>query len=166
MDISGTYILATPTDGLDNNELSGIWFPQLPGPPTAGLSLPNLDDGWIYEGWVVNGGNPLTSGRFSGTEGIDLFDGYSSTEPGPPFPGEDYLVNPSARLIFPIDLSDGESLAVISVEPNLNNSDPIGDGPFVVKPLVGNIPIGAADHVNYNMGLNLESVPLGTATIS
>jgi hypothetical protein len=165
-DIAGTYILATPTDGADTNELSGIWFLQLPGPPTAGLSLPDLNEGWVYEGWVVNSGTPLTSGRFSSAEGVDLFDGYSSTEPGPPFPGEDYLENEPAGLTFPIDLSDGASLAVISVEPDLEGSDPTGDTPFAVKPLVGSIPLDAADHVNYNMDQNLESVPSGTATLS
>jgi hypothetical protein len=69
-------------------------------------------------------------------------------------------------LTFPIDLSDGESLAVISVEPDLNGADPTGDAPFVVKPLVGNIPLGAQDHVNYQMGQNLASVPSGTVTIT
>jgi hypothetical protein len=165
-DVAGTYILATPTDGADTNELSGIWFLQLPGPPTAGLSLPDLGEGWVYEGWVVNGGTPLTSGRFSGAEGVDLFDGYSSTEPGPPFPGEDYLENAPVGQMFPIDLSDGASLAVVSVEPDLEGSDPTGDAPFAVKPLVGSIPLDAEDHVNYNMDQNLESVPSGTATIS
>jgi hypothetical protein len=164
--VNGTYILATPTDGAETNELSGIWFLQLPGPPTAGLSLPDLETGWVYEGWVVNAGTPLTSGRFTSPEDFDLFDGYSSTEPGPPFPGEDYLVNAPMGLTFPIDLSDGESLAVISVEPDLNSNDPTGDAPFVIKPLVGNIPLGAQDHINYQMDQNLASVPSGTATIT
>jgi hypothetical protein len=125
-----------------------------------------LGAGWIYEGWVVNTGTPLTSGRFSNAEGVDLFDGYSGTEPGPPFPGEDYLVNAPAGLTFPIDLSDGESLAVISVEPDLDGSDPTGEAPFAVKPLVGSIPLDADDHVNYTMDQNLASVPSGTATLS
>jgi hypothetical protein len=164
--VDGTYILATPTDGADTNELSGIWFLQLPGPPTAGLLLPDLGAGWVYEGWVVNMGTPLTSGRFISAEGVDLFDGYSSMEAGPPFPGEDYLVNAPMGLMFPIDLSDGESLAVISIEPDLGGIDPTGDAPFVVKPLVGMIPQGAEDHVNYSMDQNLASIPSGTVTIS
>lgn len=164
--IDGTYILATPTNGGDTDELSGIWFLQLPPPPTVGLTLPDLDAGWIYEGWVVNGGTPISSGKFTEVDDFDLFDGYSSVEPGPPFPGEDYLVNPPAGVMFPIDLSDGASLAVISVEPNLNGNDPTGSTPFAVKPLVGNIPAAAADHVNYPMNQNLGSIPSGTATIS
>jgi len=62
--ISGRYILATPTNGDETNELSGIWFLQLPPPPTAGLVLPELPTGWKYEGWAVNQGTPLTTGRF------------------------------------------------------------------------------------------------------
>jgi hypothetical protein len=87
-------------------------------------------------------------------------------EAGPPFPGEDYLVNAPMGLMFPIDLSDGESLAVISIEPDLGGIDPTGDAPFVVKPLVGMIPQGAEDHVNYSMDQNLASIPSGTVTIS
>lgn len=162
---NGTYILATPTNGADTNENSGIWFLQLPLPPTAGLELPELPEGWIYEGWVVNQGLPITSGKFTAVDEADLFDGYSSVEPGPPFPGEDYLVNPPEGITFPIDLADGESLAVITVEPDMNGTDPTGSAPFQIKPLIGEIPAGAMDHVNYPMELNLSSVPSGVATI-
>jgi hypothetical protein len=115
---NGTYILATPTNGSDTDELSGIWFLQLPEPPGVGLVLPELPAGWIYEGWVVNEGIPITSGRFTMADAADLFNGYSSTEPSPPFPGEDYLENAPDGVTFPIDLADGDSLAVISVEPD------------------------------------------------
>lgn len=162
---TGNYILATPTNGGDTDETSGIWFLKLPG-PTAGLELPSLPDGWIYEGWVVNQDTPLTSGRFVAVDEVDLFDGFSSIEPGPPFPGEDYLVNPPEGIVFPIDLSDGASQAVISVEPDLNGVDPTGDAPFQIKPLVVNVPSGALDHTNYSMNLNMGSIPFGTATIS
>lgn len=56
---SGSYILATPTDGAMTNENSGIWFLDLSsGSPSVGLSLPTLPPGWKYEGWAVSeGGN-------------------------------------------------------------------------------------------------------------
>jgi hypothetical protein len=161
---SGIYILATPTNGANSDEASGIWFLKVP--PQVGLELPALPQGWTYEGWAVNGGMPLTSGKFTSADGADNFDDYSGPEAGPPFPGEDYLQNAPQGITFPINLADGASLAVISVEPDLNGMDPTGVGPFQVKPLVANIPSGAKDHTNYDMGQNLNSVPSGLANIS
>ena len=165
---SGNYILATPTndvaEGENTDETSGIWFITIPG-PVAGLVLPDLGDGWVYEGWAVNQDTPLSTGRFLSSGVPDLFSGYSGPDSGPPFPGEDFLVNPPSGITFPIDLADGASKGVISVEPDLNGVDPTGAGPFQIKPLVGDIPSGALDHTNYQLGLNLV-LPTGTATIS
>lgn len=153
---SGKYILATPTDGANTNEKSGIWFLDLStGAPTVGLSLPTLPAGWKYEGWVVSSGAPITSGKFISTAAADEFDDYSSTMAGPPFPGEDYLMNAPSGLTFPIDLSGGK--AVISIEPDPDNSP----NPFLLKPLVGDIPTNAANHTTYNLSKNLN-FPTGT----
>lgn len=162
--IEGNYILATPTNGEDSDETSGVWFVTVPG-PEVGLTLPSLPDNWVYEGWVVSGGVPITTGRFSLATGSDLFGGFSGEEAGPPFPGEDFLVNAPEGLEFPIDLADGSSLAVISVEPDLGGSDPTGDSPFSIKPLVADIPESAEDNSNLIMGLNLSSIPSGIATV-
>ncbi|NIP37133.1 MAG: hypothetical protein GWN18_19335, partial [Thermoplasmata archaeon] len=67
MDLStatGEYILATPSNGADTDELSGIWYlNRSTGTPVAGLDLPDLTGtDWIYEGWVVVDGVPVTSG--------------------------------------------------------------------------------------------------------
>lgn len=152
---SGSYILATPTDGAMTNENSGIWFLDLSsGSPSVGLSLPTLPAGWKYEGWAVSGG-PLTSGKFTSVSDFDEFDDFSSTMGGPQFPGEDYLVNAPAGFTFPLDLSGGK--AVISIEPDPDNSP----APFLLKPLVGDIPANAMDHLTYDMGQNLN-FPTGT----
>lgn len=164
--VTGTYILATPTNDPRAFENSGIWFLQLPLPLSAGLDLPLLPAGWKYEGWVVNQGVPITSGRFSVVDDEDEFNGYSGVNPGPPFPGEDYLVNSPSGISFPIDLGDGASLAVISVEPDINGIDPTGSAPFQIKPLVGEIPSGALDHINYPMDVNRGTMPSGIAQIS
>lgn len=156
---SGTFILATPTDGAMTNENSGIWFLDLSsGSPTQGLFLPTLPDGWKYEGWTVINGTPVTTGTFTTTTSVDDADPYSSTMPGPPFPGEDFLVNAPSGLSFPTDIAGGK--AVISIEPNPDNSP----NPFTLKPLVGDIPINAMDHFNYDMSTNLSSFPTGTVT--
>jgi len=74
------------------------------------------------------------------------------------------LVNAPEGIIFPLNLADGESLGVISVEPDANGVDITGDAPFSIKPLVGEIPEGT-DRVTYDLSLNLGSVPTGSAVL-
>lgn len=156
---AGNYILATPTDGPETNENSGIWFLDLSGGmPGVGLTLPTLPAGWKYEGWVVTAGQPVTSGKFTAVNEEDEDDPFSGEMDGPPFPGEDYLNNAPSGLTFPTDLSEGT--AVISIEPDPDNSP----NPFTLKPLVGGIPSMAMDHVTYSMDKNLGSFPSGTAS--
>jgi len=47
-----------------------------------------------------------------------------------------------------------------------NNCHLSGDGPFLPTPLVGNIPLDAGDHLNFDMNQNLGSIPSGSALIS
>lgn len=150
--VAGKYILATPTNDENTNELSGIWW-LVPGEPNApSLQLPELNDGWIYEGWVVINNIPVSTGKFSETNAADMSARYSATLPAPEFPGEDFLRNAPSGLTFPTDLS-GET-AVISVEPDPDNSD----APFAIKPLTGEIPSDAVDHTLYNMSDNTGSI--------
>jgi hypothetical protein len=161
-DASGSYILATPTNGDATNENSGIWFLSLAtGSPAEGLDLPVLPAGWEYEGWAVISGTPVTTGRFTATDVVDFSDPYSGTMAGPAFPGEDFLVNPPTGLTFPTDLALAGATAVISIEPEPDDST----APFTLKPLVGPIAANATDHVTYSILTNLASFPTGTATI-
>jgi len=158
---TGKVILATPTNGSGTNELSGIWFLDLgSGSPEVGLSLPTLPTGWKYEGWAVISGQPVTSGKFTAVDMADESAPYSGPQPGPPFPGEDYLENAPAGLVFPTDLSG--DIVVISVEP-----DPDDDtAPFVLKPLVYQLPTPAQDHFTYDMDNQAGmTFPTGTASL-
>ena len=156
---SGKYILATPTNGGDTDELSGIWYLDLSsGTPEVGLDLPVLDGGWKYEGWVVIDGVPVSTGTFSD---IADFDDNAMTSPfkgdmgdGPAFPGEDFLQNAPSGLSFPLDLRGYAT--VISVEPYPDNSP----APFTLKPLLHIIPENADDHVTIPM----EDGPLAELT--
>ncbi len=155
---AGKYILATPTDGMNNNENSGVWFLDLTsGSPSTGLTLPTLPQGWIYEGWAVIDGTPVTTGTFSSVSAVDNAAPFSGTMGGPSYPGEDFLNNAPAGLTFPTDLSGG--MAVISIEPVPDNSP----NPFLLKPLVASIPSAAQDHFTYNMNAS-TSYPTGTAS--
>jgi hypothetical protein len=157
---TGKYILATPTNGADSDENSGIWFlDNSSGSAVAGLNLPVLPTGWQYEGWTVIDGIPVTTGRFTDVNAADESAPFSGSEAGPPFPGEDLLVNAPSGLTFPLDLAG--KTAVISIEPTPDDSD----APFVLKPLVGAIPGEATDHVVYDLGNNASAFPAASATI-
>jgi hypothetical protein len=160
--VAGSLVLATPTDSDASNEAAGIWFldPAGPGPS---LRLPELPVGWIWEGWGVTHGVPLTTGRFSSASEADLSAPFSGPVAAPPFPGEDFLENLPAGVTSPVNLADGSSMAVISIEPDLEGVDPTGEDPFAVKPLKGAIPAGVADHQPVVLTLDLSEVPSGVA---
>jgi hypothetical protein len=154
----GSFILATPTDEDMSNEDSGIWFlDNSSGSPEAGLTLPALPNGWVYEGWAVIDGEPVSTGTFSSTSGEDSMSIFSGTQPGPPFPGEDFLVNAPSGLSFPTSLFGGAG--VISIEPVPDNSA----APFTLKPLIGQIDENAQVHSVITMDRNLV-FPTGTAS--
>ena len=137
----GVFILGTPTTAVTDDELSGVWFVNL-SPTRAGLELPALGAGWTYEGWVVVDGIPVSTGRFSDPAMADDFNGLSGPDgTGPPFPGEDFIVNAPEGLSFPTDLRN--STVVISVEPVPDDSP----APFAIKPLATIVPDGIGDHV-------------------
>ncbi len=157
---SGKYILATPTDGgADDNEESGIWFlDNSSGSAQPGLMLPTLPDGWIYEGWAVVDGTPVTTGTFSAADMADNAAPYSGMTAGPPFPGEDLLKDAPSGLTFPTDLRGGK--AVISIEPVPDNSSM----PFTLKPLAVDIASDAMLHTAYEISNNnAKSAVSGTA---
>lgn len=159
----GSYILATPTDGGDSHETAGVWFLD-PSGPAPSLDLPALPSGWVYEGWAVTQGHPISTGRFGAPTGADSHSDHSGTNDGPPFPGEDLLRNPPMDVGFPADLADGKSRIVVSVEPDLDGTDPTGPKPFAVKPLVASVPEDAEDHTSYDLMANPGTTPSGTVT--
>jgi hypothetical protein len=146
----GNYILATPTNGPNTNEKSGVWWldPTTSPGPSAGLTLPALPIGWKYEGWAVIGTTPVSTGKFTTASGVDASDTFTGTMEGPPFPGEDFLMAAPSGLTFPTDLSGHK--VVISVEPDPDNSP----NPFLLKPLVATVPDNAMDHNLLSMGNN------------
>src|SRR5262249_41453412 len=144
---AGQYILATPTNSVTTDEKSGVWFLDLSsGTPAAGLSLPALPLGWAYEGWAVIGGTPVSTGRFTSASGSDQAAPFSGPNPGPPFPGEDFVQAAPAGL---------------SVAP----APDAAPAPFVLKPLVGMVPATGVDHKDYVLDNKAAGFPTGTATI-
>jgi len=157
---TGNYILATPTDGMDNNEASGVWWLDNSGAAmAAGLDLPTLPDGWKYEGWAVIDGTPVSTGTFTDLAAADDAAVYSGTMGGPPFPGEDFIMNALTGLTFPTDLTG--ATVVISIEPSPDNSA----APFLLKPLVGLVAADAAVHTVQSMDNNADATnPSGSVS--
>jgi len=160
---TGTYILATPTDTDDTNEESGVWFlDNSSGSAVTGLDLPTLNDGWVYEGWAVLDGTPISTGTFLDPAAADnnaatsIFKGDAGNGPG--YPGEDYLQNAPAGMTFPTDLRG--ATIVISVEPSPDNS-PL---PFTLKPLAHMVPTTAMTHTALSMGIGPVSAISGSVT--
>lgn len=155
---TGNFLLATPTTASMMDELSGLWFiNNSSGSGMAGLQLPTLPTGWRYEGWAVINGMPVSTGTFMNGNMADAAAPFSGPLGGPPFPGEDFVMNAPSGLSFPTDLSGG--IAVVSVEPYPDNSA----APFLLKPLVRAIPNPAMQHFTYGMNINAASFPTGTA---
>ena len=156
---SGKFFLATPTDG-NQNPLSGVWFiDNSTGSNTAGLkNLPTLSDGWVYEGWAVINGTPVSTGTFKTASGADMgpTPTFSGTMAGPAYPGEDFLTNAPSGLTFPTNLSG--ATIVISVEPLPDNSS----APFTLKPLTGSVPANATGGTNYSLTFSGTSFPTGS----
>ena len=161
----GKFFLRTPTDEMpgsanNGNDEFGIWFGTPGMPPTSGFNLPELADGWQYEGWVVvDGVGPVTTGTFTEFTAMDDSNAFSGTENnvGPPIPGEDFLNNAPTGFAFPLDLRG--RTAVISVEPFPDNSP----APFLLKPLVGTSGQETAP-TTHDLMLNAASFPTGTVT--
>jgi hypothetical protein len=159
----GSFILATPTSASMTDETAGVWFLD-PAGPDPSLDVPTLPEGWVFEGWAVTQSVPVSTGRFTSPSGADLSDQFSGPLPAPPFPGEDLLMNLPGGVTPPVDLADGASTIVLTVEPDLGGTDPTGDGPFSIKPLLVGVPSGAETHTSIGLERDLSTVPRGTVS--
>lgn len=161
---SAMFSLLTPTDGAASNELSGIWFvDSVDQGAVAGLKLPELYGGWRYEGWVEVNGTLISTGRFSSTTGVDQRNFFGGSEAPLPFPGEDFLTDPSVPPIgvtFPINLAGAK--AYISLVVNDGNNSGTSPGIIIYE---STIPNPAQSRVVYNMAMTNASLPVGNAYI-
>lgn len=157
---TGRYIVATPTTASMDDDLSGIWFIDTSsGSPAAGLSLPTLPDGWVYEGWIVQNGTPLTTGRFLSASGPDQSAPFSGPQAGPPYPGEDLIANAPSGLTFPTDVRGAE--VVLTIEPMPDDSP----APFALVPLRATVPQSAQPGVTNAMTNTASALARGTARL-
>lgn len=63
---------------MTTDENSGVCWLNPENGPGRGLELPELVAGWKYEGWVVEDGTPVTTGKFTSVVSADESAPYSS----------------------------------------------------------------------------------------
>lgn len=150
---AGSYVLAVPSADDEGRYARGIWWLDPAAGSGPSLSLPELPDGWAYEGWVVGMGTPHSTGRFTSVSGPDSDGAGSAAGPldTPPFPGQDF-VDPESTLLG--------YQAVISVEPEPDNSPE----PFALKPLVDDEITDVGAEVLQQMSNVAETFPTGSAS--
>ncbi len=158
---SGTFILATPTNGPDSNETSGVWFINITGGQFArGLLVPYPLEGWSYHGWVDIDGITAATGPILGANNADGAAPHSGSLEGFDFPGEDFLVNPPDGLSFPTPV--GSARVYVTLEPD---PDPSPEPSYFVL-LSGSVPGSPADSTNYTMDSFVGSLPSGRVRIT
>jgi len=122
--LQGSFLLYTPTSPASANNFAGLWFATLDttmSTDTTGsvvidstfseaLMLPELTNGWVYEGLVIKGGDTLSTGKFTSPVGADMSFAYSGSRRSAitTFPGEDFINNAPAGLTFPLSLVGAE----------------------------------------------------------
>lgn len=160
----GTHVLLTPTTATDDDNDAGIWLlgPPAPGDaPSATVTLPVLNPGWVYEGWVVYAPGTANQMAFSygkytpGTDGVlsgrdsDAAGPFSGApgdlSAGPPFPGSDFVAlngSPAPMPTIPFDFNGDDAVTgdsmwmhVISIEPAFDEGEgSLAAVPFQLKP--------------------------------
>lgn len=117
-DASGSLRVFTPTDGVGNNEGSGVWMQQADGSPS--LSIPDTTAALQYETFIDIGGLSLPVGRFEVADAADTVNPFSEgLFPAPGRPGEDLLRNAPEGFVFPANLSGAR--VTISLEGRTND---------------------------------------------
>ncbi len=126
-------LLGTPTRG-DAKGAAGLWFAAAVSPEetTPGLQLPPAPDGWTYGAWVVTGAEEtLLVGTFRDSAGADSVSLYSDTKQGWAVPGEDFVRHAPDGIRFPLNLADGRTRILVSLEPAFGNEER-PEKPFLV----------------------------------
>ncbi|MCA9390108.1 hypothetical protein KC571_01785 [candidate division WWE3 bacterium] len=148
----GTFVLATPTNGADTDETSGIWFISLNDDKTeesAGLTVPTAPEGWQYAGWVDYNGVILETGKFVSPNAADFLGLYNGDQDAPPFPGEDFINNAPNTIEsgFPIALPSDNTRVYVTLEPI---SEEFAEETLGLEVFSANVAADAQPQTNYS----------------
>jgi hypothetical protein len=122
--VGAQYILETATTAETTDYNQGIYWcvpgvfmgipePVVPDDPNLDTTMPLLPPGWVYEGWVVHGGVPVSTGRITSPlePDSDQLGPAAGPLPGMPFPGQEFIDPPK-------DLIGGEAWLTVEPEPD------------------------------------------------
>jgi hypothetical protein len=162
---SGSFILATPTNGEGTDENLGIWFTNPAGLPTLVLPLfgEKVGIGWIYQAYVFHGGHAIEIGTFNSTDVEDSDGRGAEAGPMPGFnaPGSDFLQSQH-------NLSDGSTVAFVVIQPagdvHERGARALHDDSFPMRILETTIPLDATPRQSINLGPRVAPWPTATVT--
>lgn len=154
---NGSYRVFTPTDGPDTNEGSGLWAVSVDDEPL--LNLPPLNTVYAWEHYMIINGQTLTMGRFNSPIAPDFANLFSGSLPAPQFPGEDFLANAPAGVVFPADLSGARLL--LTLEPVLDDTA----DPSQLVVLEAILPAGLQGGEIIELTNRTAEFPTGTAVV-
>jgi hypothetical protein len=138
------YSIMAPTSTTPADSNSGLWFYNNSGPGLSGL--PELTEGWTYQGWVrENAGSSQTyysTGTFTRADTADADGAGPGSGPGTALnvPGQDFLTGTPARP----NLRDSSHFFFVTVEPVPDNSP----NPFFLKILSNEPAVAVEEHVH------------------
>ncbi len=161
--ISGSFELKTPTDADLNHETSGIWFYKVTktGKEKETLNLPPTPFGWIYEAWIFKDIEFLSIGKFGDVHEKDFDNPYSGYTQNVKFPGEDLIRFAPEGFEFPLNLADGKTKVIITLEPWNGEKKPGGDNPFRFKILEKKIPKNQKPSQEIKLEVVKDTIPKG-----
>lgn len=111
-------LLANPTL-LKSKGVAGLWFTKDANGIAPGLNLTKLPDGWKYGAFVVTDKKgKFFLGMFGDANKADEKSYFGGKKTGWSVPGEDFVANAPKGVKFPLELNDGKTQLLVSVEPD------------------------------------------------
>lgn len=159
-------LLANPTLAKSKGT-AGIWFAGDAAGKTASLNLANLPAGWKYGAFIfTDKSGSFFTGKFGDAGKADEKNYFGGKKAGWPLPGEDFVANAPKGVKFPLELNDGKTQVIVSVEPDYREFAGNDVKPFLPI-LQARIPYHQV--AGKTFGLEVvkgENFPSGTGTVT
>jgi hypothetical protein len=138
----------------------GIWFMTGDTTKEAGIVLPDAPSRWKYESFAIVSGDTLSMGTFGSPGKPDSHNDYGNGLPIYPFPGENFLKDPSTGNDLNVDLR-GEEIFIKITPPYPSYAQE----PFELVIFKGTIPTDAIENTTYQLNNNSDTFPGGTIKV-
>jgi hypothetical protein len=158
-------LLANPTL-TKSKGVAGLWFTKDANGVVSGLNLAKLPAGWKYGVFVVTDkSGKFFLGMFSDANKADEKSYFGGKKTSWSVPGEDFVANAPKGVKFPLELNDGKTQVIVSVEPEYREF--LGND---VKPFLPILQMRIPYHQISGKTFGLETVkgetfPIGTGSV-